>query len=267
MWVISVRNRAGTFQHQRNIYRDSVRIGRTADNELQLPNERVSRHHGRIDVTERGLVYRDLGSTNGSFVLHKKVESPVALQIGSVIEIADYLLTIDPDPEQGGPTRITVAPDREPVTAPIDPNANSRHWPSPVDLLSTIEAGVNQSRHEVELARQAQRQQVDKEWSQLLAAVAKLREHVRNDPRIVSLDISTNQQEVSAKVRDARKNGGYAYLILHRGHPDRVSADLDDEFWLREIGEGDLRFHSAREALDTFVRSIGRHVAFSPKTP
>jgi hypothetical protein len=265
MWVISVRNRAGTFQHQRNIYRDSVRIGRTADNELQLPHDRVSRHHGRIDVTESGLVYRDLGSTNGSYILHQKVEAPIKLQIGSVIEIADYLLTIEPDPEHSGPTRITVAPDREPVTTPIDPSEHSRHWPSPVELLGTIEAGVKQSQHQIELVDQAQRHRADQEWSQLLVAVTKLRDHVRNDHRIASLDISTDQREVSIKVRDTRKNGGFAYLILHRGHPDNRGKDLDDGFWLREIGEPDRRFHSAREALDTFVRSIGQHIAFSPK--
>ncbi len=266
MWVISVRNRAGTFQHQRNIYRDNVRIGRTADNELQLPHDKVSRHHGRLDVTESGLVYRDLGSTNGSYILHKKVEVPVALQIGSVIEIADYLLTIEPDPEHSGPTRITVPPDREPVTTPINPNDHAKNWPSPVELLSTIEAGVHQSQHQMDLVDKEKHHRADEEWSKLLAAVTKLRDHVQHDPRIASLDISNNHREVSAKVRDARKNGGFAYLILHRGHPDNSSVDLDDEFWLREIGETDLRFRSPREALDAFVRSIGQHIAFGTKT-
>ncbi|TJY62799.1 FHA domain-containing protein [Sinimarinibacterium sp. CAU 1509] len=266
MWVISVRNRAGTFQHQRNIYRDSVRIGRTADNELQLPNDRVSRHHGRIDVSDNRLVYRDLGSTNGSFIQRKKVDAPVPLQIGSVIEIADYLLTVEPDPEYGGPTHITVAPDHEPITTPIEPHDRNLTWPSPVELLTTIESGVLHTQHAHQLIEEERTRKVDHEWSQLLVAVTKLREHLKADSRIAALDISNDHREVSAKVRDMRKNGGFAYLILSRGHPDAAKLDMNEAFWLREIGAEDLRFSSAREALDAFVRSIGQHIAYSGKT-
>lgn len=46
----------------------SVGIGSAPDNEVQLDDHFVSRHHGRLLRVADGWVYRDLGSTNGSTI-------------------------------------------------------------------------------------------------------------------------------------------------------------------------------------------------------
>jgi signal transduction histidine kinase len=46
----------------------SVGMGSAPDNEVQLDDHFVSRHHGRILRIADGWVYRDLGSTNGSTI-------------------------------------------------------------------------------------------------------------------------------------------------------------------------------------------------------
>jgi signal transduction histidine kinase len=46
----------------------SAGIGSAADNEVQLDDQFVSRHHGRLLRVADGWVYRDLGSTNGSTI-------------------------------------------------------------------------------------------------------------------------------------------------------------------------------------------------------
>jgi signal transduction histidine kinase len=46
----------------------SVGVGTAADNEVQLSDPFVSRHHGRFFRTASGWMYRDLGSTNGSAI-------------------------------------------------------------------------------------------------------------------------------------------------------------------------------------------------------
>ena len=52
----------GEFDH------DVVRIGATQGNHIQLTDDTVSRRHAEISRTKEGLVLRDLGSTNGTFV-------------------------------------------------------------------------------------------------------------------------------------------------------------------------------------------------------
>ncbi|HET7496460.1 MAG TPA: DUF3662 and FHA domain-containing protein [Candidatus Limnocylindrales bacterium] len=69
-------------------------IGRSADNDLVLPDGRVSRHHARI-VGRRGtLVYADLGSTNGSRVNGVAV-GELVLGIGDRIEVGDTIIIVE----------------------------------------------------------------------------------------------------------------------------------------------------------------------------
>ena len=69
-------------------------IGRSADNDLVLPDGRVSRHHARI-VGRRGtLVYTDLGSTNGSRVNGVPV-GELVLGIGDRIEVGDTVIIVE----------------------------------------------------------------------------------------------------------------------------------------------------------------------------
>lgn len=46
----------------------SLRVGTAADNDLVLSDETVSAYHFELAATEHGIVLRDLGSTNGTFV-------------------------------------------------------------------------------------------------------------------------------------------------------------------------------------------------------
>jgi len=46
----------------------TLAVGRLPDNDLVLDDELVSGHHGRIERTDAGWRYTDLGSTNGSIV-------------------------------------------------------------------------------------------------------------------------------------------------------------------------------------------------------
>jgi hypothetical protein len=69
-------------------------IGRAADNDLVIPDSRVSRHHARI-VGRRGtLVYADLGSTNGSRVNGVTV-TELVLGEGDRLEIGDTVIVVE----------------------------------------------------------------------------------------------------------------------------------------------------------------------------
>ncbi len=52
---------------------DEVRIGRGADNELQIDNLALSRYHASIELVDGFYVLKDFGSQNGTFVNGEKV--------------------------------------------------------------------------------------------------------------------------------------------------------------------------------------------------
>ncbi len=72
-----------------------VRIGRAADNQLVLLDPKVSRHHGELRVRRGMLVYRDLGSTNGSHVNGTRV-GEMAVGLGDRIEVGDTTIVVQP---------------------------------------------------------------------------------------------------------------------------------------------------------------------------
>ena len=69
-------------------------IGRAPDNRLVVRDGRASRHHARIDGRRGTLVLSDLGSTNGSFVNDRRVES-VALGAGDRIRIGTTAFVVE----------------------------------------------------------------------------------------------------------------------------------------------------------------------------
>jgi len=72
----------------------SLTIGRAADNDLVVPDGRVSRHHARISGRRGTLVYTDLGSTNGSRVNGAPV-GELVLGAGDRIELGDTSVIVE----------------------------------------------------------------------------------------------------------------------------------------------------------------------------
>lgn len=63
-------------------------IGRWTDNDIVLPDRRVSRTHARIERRGNEFVLIDLNSTNGTFVNGKRLVEEHFLQNGDMIQIA-----------------------------------------------------------------------------------------------------------------------------------------------------------------------------------
>ena len=71
-----------------------LRLGRDTDNDLALPDEKVSPHHAIIQ--RQGVVYKiaDLNSESGTYVNGNRINGPTLLKCGDVILIGDTRLTI-----------------------------------------------------------------------------------------------------------------------------------------------------------------------------
>ena len=64
-------------------------IGRDDNNDLQITDEKVSRHHAEISRENGGsAVLRDLGSRNGTFVDEVRLDEPRVLRGGEELRLA-----------------------------------------------------------------------------------------------------------------------------------------------------------------------------------
>jgi hypothetical protein len=68
------------------------RIGRNADNEIVINKQSVSRYHGVLRITENGIIYEDLGSSNGSFINGNRVSGPVLIKERDIIKLGTELI-------------------------------------------------------------------------------------------------------------------------------------------------------------------------------
>lgn len=66
---------------------DSISIGRSADNDIQLPEAHISRVHAIIACQDGGFTIDDVGSANGSFVNGIQIYGKHALKIGDEVHL------------------------------------------------------------------------------------------------------------------------------------------------------------------------------------
>jgi uncharacterized protein YraI len=66
---------------------EAITFGRDPDNAISWDDSQVSRHHARLIRRQKQLVIQDLGSTNGTLVNGKPIESEHVLQPADIISI------------------------------------------------------------------------------------------------------------------------------------------------------------------------------------
>jgi pSer/pThr/pTyr-binding forkhead associated (FHA) protein len=65
---------------------EQTTVGRVSDNAIEIPDGSVSSHHGEFILRGADVVFRDLGSTNGSFLANEKI-TEVTLKHGQVLRL------------------------------------------------------------------------------------------------------------------------------------------------------------------------------------
>ncbi len=80
----------------------NFQVGSAGDVPIQLPFPGVSKHHCEFYVTDSELKVADLNSSNGTYVNGKQIGNvPVAVQPGSIIEIATVTIQLIGDKKTG----------------------------------------------------------------------------------------------------------------------------------------------------------------------
>jgi serine phosphatase RsbU (regulator of sigma subunit) len=114
-----------------------LRIGRSKDNDLTIPDPMLSRHHAELVFGEEGWVLRDLGSRNGTILNDRQVMAPTPLVRGDAIKFGHTQLVFGTP----GDTAITISGE--------SPTARTLHA-----LDATPSPEVSQTRLLVEAARE-----------------------------------------------------------------------------------------------------------------
>lgn len=88
------------------VAQSSLLVGRSHEAEVQINEQAISHQHARLEQTEQGIVLRDLGSTNGTYVNGELVEGAVVLNGGDNIRMGSTTFTFVT--RDGGSHRSTV---------------------------------------------------------------------------------------------------------------------------------------------------------------
>jgi pSer/pThr/pTyr-binding forkhead associated (FHA) protein len=124
-------------------------VGRTADADLVLADELVSRRHARVSQRGDGAVVEDLGSRNGTFVNGNQIHGPTRLVPGDQLQLGVTLVELRsvtqiaerPSAVQPVPPPLAV-PARAPDYLPAEPSAEPARTPpggaAPRDELDSL---------------------------------------------------------------------------------------------------------------------------------
>jgi predicted component of type VI protein secretion system len=82
-------------------WRETFTVGRSAENDLVVPDKRVSRRHARVRQVGDDYLVEDLGSDNGTFLNRRheviRVSTPQRLQPGDVLRVGPMHLSFEID--------------------------------------------------------------------------------------------------------------------------------------------------------------------------
>jgi len=99
------------------VHADRMVIGRTVNCDLRIPLADISRKHAELRVGPDGVLIRDAGSTNGTYVNNKRVQE-TALKAGDHLVIGPVVFTvqIDGKPETIRPVKTKLERRAQPVS-------------------------------------------------------------------------------------------------------------------------------------------------------
>ncbi|MGH8861132.1 MAG: FHA domain-containing protein FhaB/FipA, partial [Jatrophihabitantaceae bacterium] len=71
-----------------------VTIGRAEDSTLVVADDFVSTRHARFSPRGEQWMVEDLGSTNGTYLGHRKLDGPVPMEVGVPLRIGKTVLEL-----------------------------------------------------------------------------------------------------------------------------------------------------------------------------
>jgi hypothetical protein len=102
MWILTIRS-------PKSVPQDYVlqpgknTLGRKSSNDIVIQDELASRIHAEVDYQPERVFLVDLGSTNGTFVNHRRITKPTLIKPGDQIRIGYHLASLSWRPSDSLP--------------------------------------------------------------------------------------------------------------------------------------------------------------------
>jgi putative peptide zinc metalloprotease protein len=126
----------------------SLTLGRDSENDITLSDPSVSRRHARVRLADGVPMLEDAGSSHGTFLDGRRIESESELRAGSLIQLGDIPLRVVPADDTGAAGRTLVVPAGSSFAAlqvPVDAAASGE-----ISLRPRVRSGWALKRLEVE---------------------------------------------------------------------------------------------------------------------
>ena len=78
----------GPLNGQRWLVERTIVVGRDQSCDIVISDRQISRYHARFTPTEEGVLLEDLGSKNGTFYNGARLEEPMILADGDLVQIS-----------------------------------------------------------------------------------------------------------------------------------------------------------------------------------
>ncbi len=118
-------------------------IGRKDDCGIRIPLGEVSRHHAEVTVGDDGVVLRDLGGANGTFLNNRRIQDEEDLEPGDQVMVGPVVFTvqIDGDPADDELVEVrTKNPGRKSGGAAVGTSAHVFMSDEETDPIAALEA-------------------------------------------------------------------------------------------------------------------------------
>lgn len=118
----SGQTQSNIFELENNLQRPALKIGRHVSNDIILADASVSRQHTEIEVRAEGLLVRDLGSSNGTYINRAKLTTdvPAFLQLGAELRIGNVIMVLEGE-RVAAPAFVQVGPPPTAKFVPLPP--------------------------------------------------------------------------------------------------------------------------------------------------
>jgi pSer/pThr/pTyr-binding forkhead associated (FHA) protein len=103
----------------------ALTLGRSAECDISIPSDEISRHHAKLQVVPDGVMVEDMGSANGTFVNNQRVHGTVLMKHGDELRLDTVrFLLMSPAAEAAAAAQRTT----EPVAAVAPAKSGKGIW-------------------------------------------------------------------------------------------------------------------------------------------
>jgi DNA-binding winged helix-turn-helix (wHTH) protein len=130
---------SGPLNGERWVIDSELILGRDASCDVVINDRQVSRFHARVTQTEGGVLLEDLGSKNGTFHNNVRLEEPVVLADGDIVQVsmAQHFVFLSSDATV--PLEMDIMPEKKDIHSRLYLDTRSRRvWLSGKEIVPPL---------------------------------------------------------------------------------------------------------------------------------